>query len=698
MSIIQTIRDRAWIIAAAIAIALIAFIVQDAFQGGGGMGLFGGRSTTIGKVDGKQIEDNYAAAGQPLDEQMRSLLREQLWNQFVEEAVLSDDYEKLGLGITSNETGDILYGDNPPPQLAGFKDSLGNFDAAAAYAAVSSIRKNTPQYEMFWGQLVPELQKSRQREKFTMLLAKSSYVPQWLVEKMNAENSQRSNISYVYVPYGTIPDSTITVTDEDVARYVRQHEKQYTQERSRSIAYVSFDAGPSAQDSAEILSRVESLKDQFAQTEDPGQFIATHAGETPFYDGYVLGSKMQMEHRDSLIKLPVGQIYGPYIDADKYVLAKKVDERMMPDTAVSRHILIKIYERDQQGQMVQVRSDSAAKKLIDSIVTALRTGTPFDTLVKLSEDPGSVDNGGKYEFSSTQFSQISKEFAETIFYGKTGDKKTVRVENAAYSGYHYIEVLNQKNIEKAYKIAYFARSIVPSDLTISTANGLASQFVAESRDYKSFEENAKKHNLNIFSAVEIKPLESNIMGIGSSREMVRWIYKAERGEVAETPFAVDDKFIVPVLTHIYEEGPMSVDKARPLVEYKIRNEKKAEHIVKKIGNATTLEAVGQAVGQPVQKVDSIAFNGYFIPNVGAETRVLGAAFNPEFQQKISGPIKGELGVFVIKVENISAVPNPGIDVATQRQGMKQQRQGMAYQVLENLKKAADIKDYREKFY
>lgn len=711
MSIIQTIRDRAWIIAAAIAIALIAFIVQDAFQGGGGMGLFGGRSTTIGKVDGKkieytdfevrfkQVEESYAAQGQPLDDQMRTLLREQLWNQYVEDAVMRDDYEQLGLGITSNERGDILYGSNPPPQLAQFKDSLGNFDAAAAYAAVNSIQRNSPQYEMFWGQLVPELEKARLREKFTTLVGKSYYIPKWMVEKMNAESSQRSNISYVQIPYGTIPDSTIQVTDDEIAKYVRDHSKQYQQEKGRSISYVSFDAGPNGKDSAEIYSRVEALRDQFAQATDPQQFIVTHNGETPFYDGYVLGSKMQMEQKDSLQQLPVGQVYGPYLDADKYVMAKKVDERMMPDTAVSRHILIKIYERTQDGQYNQIRADSAAKKLIDSIVTALRAGTPFDTLVtKFSEDQGSVANGGKYDFTSTQFQQLSKEFAETIFYGKTGDKKTVKVENQAYSGYHYIEVLNQKNIEKAYKIAYFSRAIVPSDLTVNNANGLASQFVGESRDYKSFEANAKKQNLNIFNAVDIKPLESNIMGIGVSRELVRWMYKAERGEVAESPFAVGDKFIVPVLTAIYEKGPMSVDKARPLVEYKIRNDKKAEQIIKKIGNANTLEAIGQAVGQPVQKSDSIAFNGGFIPNVGAEARVLGAAFNPAYQEKISGPIKGELGVFVIKVENIGAVPNPAIDVAVQRQAIKQQQQGRPFQVMEALRKAANIKDYRENFY
>jgi peptidyl-prolyl cis-trans isomerase D len=708
MSIIQTIRDRAWIIAAAIAIALIAFIVQDAFQGGGGMGLFGGASTTLGKVDGKkieyqefetrfkQIEDNYAAQGQPLDEGMRIQFREQLWNQYVEEAVLRDDYDKLGLAVTNSERGDILYGSNPPPMLAQqFKDSLGNFDAASAYAAVNSLKRGSPQYEQFWGQFVPELEKARLRDKFTTLIAKSAYVPKWLIDKTNNESSQRSGISYVMVPYSTIADSTIKVTNEDIQKYVSEHSKVYTQEKSRGISYVTFDAGPTQKDSTDIYNLVNELRDKFAQTTDPASFVVSNNSETPFYDGYVLGSKMQMEQKDTLRKLPVGQVYGPYIDGDKYVLAKKIDERPMPDSVTCRHILIKM--ADQQAG--QVRTDSAAHKLIDSIVNALNAGTPFDTLVvKLSEDQGSQQTGGKYDFASTDFAGLSKEFAEVIFYGKTGDKKTVKVENAKYSGYHYIEVLNQKKIEPAYKIAYFSRQIVPSDQTVNAANGLASQFVAESRDYKSFEANAKKRNLNVYNALDIKPLESTIVGIGASRELVRWVFKADKGDVAETPFSVGDKFVVPVLTQIFDKGPMAPDKARPMVEYRIRNDKKAEQIIKKIGNANTLEAVAQATGQQVQRVDSIAFNSGFIPNLGAEPKVLGAAFNTAYQAKPSGPIKGEMGVFVVKVDNIGAVPNPNFDAAAQRQALQQQQQGAAYGVLQALKKAANIKDYRDKFY
>jgi peptidyl-prolyl cis-trans isomerase D len=711
MSVIQTIRDKAaWIIIGAIALALIAFIVQDALQGGGG-GLFRGSSTTLGKVNGtsidvrdfeqryKMAEENYRAQNYPVNDQLRNQIRESLWNEYVEDALMGDEYEKLGITISDKEVGDILYGANPPQMLKQqFTDSTGVFNAQMAYNAIKGLKKGSPQYNSFWGEFVPALEKGRQREKFTSLIGKSMYIPKWLLEKSNVENSQRSSISYVNVPYSTISDSSIKVTDEDVQAYINEHKELYKQENERSLVYVTFDASPSAADSQNIYKTVAGAKDALsaaATVPEIQNVLANNSSETPFFDGYVLSSHMQMANADTLRKLADGAVFGPYLDGGSYTLAKMVSRRSMPDSVKSRHILIKI--ADQQGQ---TRTDSAAKKLIDSIETAIRGGANFDSMVvKFSDDAGSKDKGGEYEFSSMQFSNLSKEFAEVIFYGNPGDKKTVKVENQSYSGYHYIEVLSQKKMETAYKLAYLSRPVVPSDETVNGASGTAAQFAAESRSPKAFEEAVAKRKLNKFPA-DVKESDFMIMGLGESREIIRWAFNdAKKGDVAEHAYLVGDKYVVPAVTNVSEKGTMSVEKARPLVDYKIRNNKKAESIVKKIGSASTLEAVAQATGQQVLRADSLAFNSTFIPNVGNELKVLGASFNKEYQTKISAPIKGEIGVFVIKVDNIYAVPNPSFDAKAQQANMQQQMGAMTgYRAIEILKKAATIKDNRIKFF
>jgi peptidyl-prolyl cis-trans isomerase D len=567
----------------------------------------------------------------------------------------------------------------------------------AAYQAIKQLKKGSPQYESFL-EYQYSLMKNRQREKFTSLLGKSLYIPKWLLEKSNAENSQRSSISYVNVPYSSISDSTVKVTDEDVQEYVNKNKETFKQENERSLVYVTFDAAPSKADSQNIYNNIAAQKDALAAANTPAEIqtlLANNSSETPFFDGYVLSSHMQMGNADTLRKLADGQVFGPYLDGANYTLAKMIGRRNMPDSVKCRHILVKI--SDQQGQ---TRTDSVAHKLIDSIETAIKGGASFDSMVvKYSDDAGSKDKKGEYEFTSMQFSNLSKEFAEVIFYGAPGEKKVVKVDNAGYSGYHYIEVLSQKKIETAFKLAYLSRPVVPSDETVNGASGMAQQFASESRSLSAFNDNAAKKKLNKFPS-EIKESDYMIMGLGESREIIRWAFnEAKKGSVAEHAYLVGDKYVVPAVTGASEKGTMSVEKARPLVEYKIRNNKKAENITKKIGNAATLDAVAQATGQQVLRADSLVFASSFIPNVGNELRVLGAAFNKDYQAKMSAPIKGEIGVFVIKVENISAMPNPNFDAKAQQQAMQQQMGPMfGYRAIEVMKKAADVKDNRIKFF
>lgn len=711
MSIIQSIRDKAaWIIIGAIALALIAFIVQDAFQN---RNMFGGSTTTLGVVNGtkinamefeeryKRAEEIYRQQGYPMNDIMRQNIRESLWNENVDDAIMKDRFDNLGIVVSDKELSDILYGENPPQDLKQqFTDpKTGMYDPNAAYQQIQALKKQkkSPQYASFFEQYLPALRKNRQKEKYLSLLGSTVYVPKWLVEKMSADNNLKAIISYVNVPYSTVSDSAVKVTDEAVKEYVEKHKSDYEQENTRTLEYVMFNAGPTKTDSAAILAQVEALKNEFTSTNDISAFLIRNGSETAYTDAFVPKSKLQTQNAELLSGLSEGEVAGPFLEGGNYVLARMMGKRNMPDSVKVRHILIKTGE---QGR--QILPDTVAKRRIDSVVAAIRGGANFnDMVIKYSDDQGSKDKGGEYEFTSSQFSGISKEFAEVAFYGVTGDKKTVKVDNPTYSGYHYIEVLNQKSFEPAFKIAEYSKAIVPSDETIQKANGLASQFAAESRDKKQFDENARKRNYNKLVATDLKPLDGTINGLGTSREVVKWAYNAKPGEVAETPFQVDDKIVVPVVTKVYEKGTMSVDKARPLVESMLRNEEKAKIITAKIGNAKTIEAAAQATNRQVNKADSIMFSSAFIPNVGQEPKVIGASFDKAFQGKSSGAIVGNGGVFVIKVDNVSALANSGTDIKQRQQEMTQAQQRAFSDpriISEILKKSVKITDNRAKFF
>ncbi len=711
MSIIQTIRDKAaWIIIGAIALALIAFIVQDAFQN---QSMFSGSTTTIGVVNGKDIdavsfeekfkraEEMYRQQGYPLNDMMRGNIRDGIWNEYVDEAIMGDRYENLGISVSDKELSDILYGANPPQDLRQqFTDpKTGQYDPNAAYQQIQALRKQktSPMYQSFFGQYLPALATQRQKEKYISLLAASSYVPKWMVDRILTDNSQRAAISYVSVPYSTVSDSSIRINDKQITDYVAKHADEYKQEQTRTIEYVMFDAGPTKEDSNAILNQVNAVKEEFRTTDDIAAFMVRNGSETNFTGAFEQKSKINSQHADSLFSLKEGEMTGPYLEGGNYVLARLIGKRTMPDSVKVRHILIK--SADQGKPTIP---DSIAKKRMDSVTNAIKGGANFDSMVvRYSDDQGSKDKGGEYDFASAQFGQISKEFAEVAFYGSVGDKKVVKVDNSAYSGYHYIEVLGQKKFEPAFNIAYFTKAIVASDETTNREMGIASQFAAEARNKKQFDDNARAKKYNKLIAVDVKPLDATVSNLGSSRELVKWIYDAKTGDISERPIQVDDKYVVPMLTKVYEEGTMSVDKARPMVETILRNQLKAEQITRKIGSASTIDAVAKATSSPLAKSDSILFGTTFIPNVGQEAKVIGASFNKAYQTKVSPPIAGNAGVFVLKIDNLSAVSSADANPAQQKEQMEQMQQRAfsdPRQITEILKKTVKIKDNRHKFF
>lgn len=706
MSVIQKIRDKyAAVVIAVIALSLVGFILMDAFVGRGkGVGQPGG---DVGKVNGQNINKNDFEKKINLQQQMygaQAPPREQLissaWEQAIDEVVMKQEYEKVGLQFTGKELNEVLFGATPPQwlsqQFTDPKTGLYDVNQAKQYFAQLKKQKNNPNLEMFNEAYITPTINQTLRAKYMALLSQSSYIPKWMAERTIADQNVIARFSYVNVPYSSISDSSVKVTDDDIRDYINRHKESFKQdEASRSISYVSFNASPSPADSVKVLSQVNNLKSEFATATDAEQFLARNGSDNPYFNGYVLGSKLQVPNADTIKKLAKGEVFGPYVDGTHYTLAKMIDHRSMPDSVKVRHILIKTGEK---GQVTL--PDSIAKIKIDSVANAAKSGADFNALVqKYSDDEGSKNTKGEYTFTSEQFPNLSKEFAETAFYGVAGDKRVVKVENQSYSGYHYIEVLEQKKVETAYKIAYMAKAIEASQETINNANNLASQFAANSRNQKQFEENAAKQNLAILSVPEIKQNDYQVPALGESRQFVRWIYENKTGDVSE-PHEIGEKYIVAMITGVSDKGLMSVAKARPTVEPLIINEKKAQQIIaSKFKGGSTIEQVAQGAGVSVMRADSVSFAQPFIANIGNEPKIAGAAFNKALQNKVSEPIAGNTGVFVIKGESISALPNTNMDVEGLRRQMEmQQKQMSGYQSLEALRKAAEVKDNRFDFY
>lgn len=702
MSFIQRIRDKAaWIIFGAIALALLAFIVQDAFyrQGSGS-----GGGSSVGSVNGKSIEHDEFEHKVSFYEQMnngqyqRSQLIPQVWDYMINQTIIAQETDKLGLTVTGNEKSDILFGSNPPQFMQQFftDPKTGLYDVNTAKKQIGELknRSNDPGVANFNEAYIDPLILQTKAEKYQSLISGAVYVPKWMSEKMNADANSIAKASYVYVPYASIADSTVKVTGEEMQAYIKKHAVQYERDiETRTISYVSFSGRPTAADSAALKNELNQLKTEFAASTDEKTFLSSRTTESPYYNSVIGAKEIKQAIKDTLFKLAPGEVYGPYLDAGSYVLAKMVRKEQIPDSATVRHILVATHQQDpNSGALVRVRDDSAALKRLDSAIALVKSGTPFDSVVaKYTDDPGSKGTGGRYEnFPSGQMDENFNEFA---FTGHIGETKTVHT----VFGYHYVEVLGQKGSETGYKIAYLSKPVEASPETDNAASNAASQFAASSRDSKKFGENARKQNLIPLPSQEIGQNDFNIQGLGESRELVRWIYDNEPGDVSE-PMNIDNNYVVAMVTSVSKKGLASPSAVQQTVEPMVRNEKKAKLIIAQKIKGTSLQDVSKNSGQPVQTLDSLNFSAFVVPALGSEPQFIGAAFNKQILNKLSDPIAGHSGVFVVRPEGVSGAANLGQTAEGQKQQAEQMLKQQASQAVMALRKAADVKDNRSKFY
>lgn len=711
MSIIQTIRDKgAAIVIGVIALSLIGFLLMDANPGGGGV-FGGGQSKTIGVVNDEDIEiDEFNAKVKDAEAQypntsggIRQQIMQGVWDQMVAERIVAGEFDKLGLAFTPREMSATMFSEDAPQQLKqAFTDpQTGQYDIVKAQQWWAETRrsKNEEQRLAVNSQVIDPMRLNSLYTKYTSMIAGSIYTPAWLSAKETEEENSFATISYVAIPYGVISDSAIKVTDDDIENYLEKNKLKYKQEAGRMISYVTFSASPNAKDSADVRNQIETLKPSFAADTNAKAFLARNISAINFFDGYSLKSKMQMPNKDSIINLSEGQVYGPYLDGGNYVLAKKLSTKVLPDSIKCRHILLGTINPQTQAPIMP---DSVAKQKVDSIAAAIRSGADFTILEQqYSTDEEAKKTKGEmtFDIATIQSEGFAKEFADFLLNEKGETKNVVKTQ----FGWHYIEILDKKNPEPGYKVAYLAKEIIPSDETINAANAAATKLSGMARDSKAFDDYIKKNGLaKVDVPAVVKENDAQLGGLQDAREAVKWAFDAKEGEVSE-PFSIGSQFVVAVVTKKVKEGVPDVKTARPLVEQLVRNKKKAEEIKKKTGNASTLEAATAAYQKQVliTGTDStLTFNAAIINGIGNEPKVAGASFNKDYKTKPSPAIEGNTGVFFIKVDNVYTKPAPPAEIAAQQQSMRagQAMQAALGKSFEALKKTADIKDKRSKFF
>ncbi|MGK9127738.1 SurA N-terminal domain-containing protein [Olivibacter sp. SA151] len=701
MGLMTFLRNRAGIIIVVIiGLAIVAFLLGDVIRFG--TPFWASHQNEVGNIDGEsisytdfnnQVEQSInnmrQQMGGNMSPQMTSYAVEDAWNQNLRRLLLDKELERIGLGVGKNELQDMVTGKNPSPMIAqNFGNpQTGEIDRNQLNQFLANVAKEPANSELSrqWGTFLEAMRDNRLQQKYNNLIQNSVYVTSLEATEDYNQRNKIANFSYVLLDYASIPDKDIKLTDADYQNYYNEHKAAFkNQMETRSFDYVVFNAQPTAQDTALAKETITKLTEELAKSTNDSLFAVSNS-EQKRPVSYIKKGTLSPALDSLVFSAAKGSTVGPVYSNGVYESAKILDVRNSPDSVTARHILL--------NPATEGGVDKAMAKA-DSIKNLILKGGNFAALAVEFGTDGTKDNGG--ELGTFARGSMIPAFENAVFDAKPGD---VFVLNTQY-GVHIIKVDAQKGMSKVVKAAIIDKSVSSSNETLRAAYSKASDFFGKANS-QNFAEEAKKAGLTVEHADNITPMQGYLPNLETPREVIKWAFKAEKGDLTDKVYELDNQYVIAKLTNIRPKGQLSLEDVKKEIEPAVLNKVKATKLAQKLNDALqgakSIDQIAQKVGKTPKAEQNIVFANPILPGVAQENKVVGTVFGLQPKQ-LSKPIEGNQGVYVVQVTDF--VNPPALDkVDQQKQQVRQQlRQRASNQSFQALLDKADIKDNRVRFY
>ena len=677
MASLNTLRTKFGIVLSiVIAGALLAFILSLKTEMG-----FSGNDPRVGVIDGEKI--NYSeyynqyeqvkaqSGAQESNEQQSAMLANAAWQALIGKYVLTPGFDKMGLRVTEPERMSMVSGQHPSQAFYnGFADPrTGEYNVAAVHQFLSEAEANA-QAQQAWAQLNEQARMEREVAKFLGLIKGGVYVNS--LEVANGVNSANNTYAGKWAgkKYSAVPDSLIQLKSSDIKAYYNSHKNMFKQTPSRALSYVVFEVSPTDDDMLALEKSVAEVGAQFAATEELKSFVrANRNGKIA--DNYVSAKQLSEEEAKALLD---GATYGPVLKNNEWTMARALDTKIVPDSMGIRHIVLPYTQ----------------EALADSLLTVLKGGADFaQVAAQYSVYDATAANGG--EVGVMPFSAFSGEFAAALANAKTGDIVKIASGDA-------IQLMQVYRADKPSKHVQVASITYPVEASAATRRDIHNQA-------GTFSVNAKG-SVEAFndaaSAAAVTPRiaslaqgERTIRGLEDSRDVARWAYGAEVGDVSEI-FPVGKDYVIAMLTEIDDNEFAPLEKVSAQIRAQVLRDKKYDYIVKEL-SGSTLDEQAKSLGTEVADFDNVTFGAFYVNGPGFEPRLIGAISSTTEKGVLSAPVKGLSGVYVFEVDDIQTSDKQTAE------GEKVRAQAMAESMAQQfsvqaIQQMAKIQDLRGKYF
>ena len=677
MASLNTLRTKFGIVLSiVIAGALLAFILSLKTEMG-----FSGNDPRVGVIDGEKI--NYSeyynqyeqvkaqSGAQESNEQQSAMLANAAWQALIGKYVLTPGFDKMGLRVTEPERMSMVSGQHPSQAFYNaFADPrTGEYNVAAVHQFLSEAEANA-QAQQAWAQLNEQARMEREVAKFLGLIKGGVYVNS--LEVANGVNSANNTYAGKWAgkKYSAVPDSLIQLKSSDIKAYYNSHKNMFKQTPSRALSYVVFEVSPTDDDMLALEKSVAEVGAQFAATEELKSFVrANRNGKIA--DNYVSAKQLSEEEAKALLD---GATYGPVLKNNEWTMARALDTKIVPDSMGIRHIVLPYTQ----------------EALADSLLTVLKGGADFaQVAAQYSVYDATAANGG--EVGVMPFSAFSGEFAAALANAKTGDIVKIASGDA-------IQLMQVYRADKPSKHVQVASITYPVEASAATRRDIHNQA-------GTFSVNAKG-SVEAFndaaSAAAVTPRiaslaqgKRTIRGLEDSRDVARWAYGAEVGDVSEI-FPVGKDYVIAMLTEIDDNEFAPLEKVSAQIRAQVLRDKKYDYIVKEL-SGSTLDEQAKSLGTEVADFDNVTFGAFYVNGPGFEPRLIGAISSTTEKGVLSAPVKGLSGVYVFEVDDIQTSDKQTAE------GEKVRAQAMAESMAQQfsvqaIQQMAKIQDLRGKYF
>lgn len=715
ITVLERIRRRTGLLVGIVGLALVIFILESLL--GSGASIFGGNDLAYaGSINGKKIDRNEFASryemqmnnyrqrnqGKEPDAGTRNQSIEGIWQNYIVDLVLKPEFKKMGLEVGEDE----LYQNvvvNPAQSIIQnlsdqngrvneqFARPDGTLDPVKWRQAVQSV---TGENEMAVRNMELQVKDTRFFEKFRTLVTKGLYVTKAEAKQNFHEMTDRYSVSYVVKKFSSVADSTIKVTDSEVQKYYNDHSYLYTNlETTRTVEYVTFNVLPSPADVAAVEADAVRAAGQFkGKTIGEDSVFLAQESENGSIIIQNFNKKSMIIRDSSVFTAAPGTVFGPYNEGAYFKIYKLEAVNSVADSARIRHILVGIND-PQSGQ--QKRSMQMAKREADSVLVLLKDKkVSFDSLVmNYSDDGGSKTNGGDYGWFDEN-ERFVQPFKDAGLMGTKGNISVVETE----FGYHIIEVLDvSKTRHSSYKVAQIFKLIAPSDETNQAIFATASQFAGENSTAEAFDKAVVAQKLIPRVADNIKDGEYNVPGLDGAKDMVKWAYTANKGDVSI--FTLADKHIVVKLKGIKNKGILPLDEVKQDVTNRTIQQKKAESFIQefnsKVGSEKNIESIAAKMGLELMRSENVTFGTTNVDGLGADAAVVGTVAGTKVNS-LSKVNTGYNGVYMVYVSAVNTNPEPA-DYTMDKRQIEQMVQGRSdFDSFNALKEMSDIQFFKSR--